>query len=237
VLYFEEIEKEHGLVSMFRDQVYSSLNKSPKLSPLIHSIKTRIKEPTHLKEKLLRKMLESAEKGEKFDITKDNILVRINDLAGIRLLHIHTHQIKDINTVLRDLFDEQKLKIKEKPFARTWDDEYRKFFQSTGFETQSSETMYTSVHYIIESASRTPVTCELQVRTLMEEVWGEVDHRINYPDPVDSVPCREQIRALARATSTVTRLVDSIFASYDDFKGRASATEVTQKKKAKKIRK
>ena len=34
--------------------------------------------------------------------------------------------------------------------------------------------MYTSVHYVIGSASRTTVTCEIQVRTLMEEVWGEV---------------------------------------------------------------
>jgi hypothetical protein len=41
--------------------------------------------------------------------------------------------------------------------------------------------MYTSVHYIIGSGSQTPLTCEIQVRTLMEEVWGEVDHKINYP--------------------------------------------------------
>ena len=32
--------------------------------------------------------------------------------------------------------------------------------------------MYTSVHYVVSSKSRTKVTCEIQVRTLMEEVWG-----------------------------------------------------------------
>ena len=77
--------------------------------------------------------------------------------------------------------------------------------------------MYTSVHYIIQSRSRNPVTCELQVRTLAEELWGEVDHTLNYPHESDSIACREQIRALARITSAATRLVDSVFASAEDF--------------------
>jgi putative GTP pyrophosphokinase len=76
--------------------------------------------------------------------------------------------------------------------------------------------MYTSVHYVVASNSRTTVTCEIQVRTLMEEVWGEVDHSINYPHKTESVPCREQIRALARSTSSATRLVDAIFATVED---------------------
>jgi len=50
----------------------------------------------------------------------------------------------------------------------------------------------------------------------MEEVWGEVDHSINYPRPVDSIACKEQILALARSTSAATRLVDSIFATVAD---------------------
>ena len=50
-------------------------------------------------------------------------------------------------------------------------------------DTETSDTLYTSVHYVIESNSRTRITCEVQVRTLSEEVWGEVDHKINYPHP------------------------------------------------------
>jgi len=73
--------------------------------------------------------------------------------------------------------------------------------------------MYTSVHYVIASGSMRTVACEIQVRTLMEEVWGEVDHMINYPHQTPHLPCREQIRALARVTSSATRLVDSIFAT------------------------
>jgi ppGpp synthetase/RelA/SpoT-type nucleotidyltranferase len=57
------------------------------------------------------------------------------------------------------------------------------------------------------------MTAEIQVRTLMEEVWGEVDHTMNYPYPVESLACREQLKVLARVTSSASRLVDSIFAT------------------------
>jgi ppGpp synthetase/RelA/SpoT-type nucleotidyltranferase len=58
------------------------------------------------------------------------------------------------------------------------------------------------------------VTCEIQVRTLMEEVWGEVDHELNYPVQTDVFSSREQLQVLARVTSSATRLVDSIFVTH-----------------------
>jgi ppGpp synthetase/RelA/SpoT-type nucleotidyltranferase len=133
------------------------------------------------------------------------------------LLHLHTTQFAAIDRSLKQIIDEQPIELLEGPFARTWDDEYRNYFQSLGVQTQKSETMYTSVHYVVSSKMKTTMTCEIQVRTLMEEVWGEVDHSINYPHRVDSIGCREQIRALARSTSAATRLVDAIFATYTDF--------------------
>jgi hypothetical protein len=51
---------------------------------------------------------------------------------------------------------------------------------------------------------------------LTEETWGEIDHTINYPHPTKSVALREQIRVLARATSTAGRLADAIFATLAD---------------------
>jgi ppGpp synthetase/RelA/SpoT-type nucleotidyltranferase len=135
-------------------------------------------------------------------------------------LHLHTKQFEQINRELRSIFDEQKFRLIEGPFARTWDDEYREFFKELGVETQKSPTLYTSVHYVIASGSQTTVTCEIQVRTLMEEVWGEVDHTINYPHATKEVACREQIRALARSTSSATRLVDAIFATMADIEDR-----------------
>ena len=97
----------------------------------------------------------------------------------------------------------------------------REYFNKLSIETQSSPSMYTSVHYVIGSGSRTQVTCEIQVRTLMEEVWGEVDHTINYPHASSSLSCREQLKVLARVTSSATRLVDAIFATSHEHSSQA----------------
>jgi putative GTP pyrophosphokinase len=205
-----------SLVTMFLKSMLSYFDESTELKRFAHSIRSRMKDPDHLRDKLHRKIRLAKSEGLQFDITKENLFVRVNDLAGIRILHLHTTQIDQINRALKAIIEEQGIELKEGPSARTWDDEYRSYFKGVGIETQSSENLYTSVHYVVASQSRTTVTCEIQVRTLMEEVWGEVDHTINYPHKSESVPCREQIRALARQTSSATRLVDAIFATVAD---------------------
>lgn len=205
-----------SLVSNFFKSMLVYIEESPDLKKFAHSVRSRMKDADHLRDKIERKMRAAKEKGVPFEITTDNLFVKINDLAGIRILHLHTTQMADINRCIQSIIAEQAIELIEGPSARTWDDEYRSYFKSIGIETQDSENMYTSVHYVVASNSRTKITCEIQVRTLMEEVWGEVDHSINYPHRTDSVPCREQIRALARSTSSATRLVDSIFATVED---------------------
>jgi len=51
----------------------------------------------------------------------------------------------------------------------------------------------------------------VQVRTLFEEIWGEVDHALNYPTPTETISCREQLKVLAKLVGAGSRLVDSIF--------------------------
>lgn len=197
-------------------QLRTLVEKNSELRALYHSLKWRTKDPSHLRDKLLRKLKESRDSGLDFPISGANLFARINDLAGLRILHIHTHQIEQINDCLKRMFDEAMYQLIEGPIAKTWDDESRRYFAAVGIQTEDSATLYTSVHYVIQVNTRTPLTVEIQVRTLMEEVWGEVDHAINYPEPTHFLACREQIAALARATSACTRLVDSIFASHGD---------------------
>jgi hypothetical protein len=44
----------------------------------------------------------------------------------------------------------------------------------------------------------------------MEEVWGEVDHSMNYPHKVASLARQEQLKVLACVTSSVNRLARSL---------------------------
>lgn len=215
-------EENKYLFDQFVEQLLPLFTNSKALRPLIHSMKWRVKEPSHLEEKLQRKIVESHESGRPINIDNENLFLKINDLAGFRLIHLHTRQMADINNALLELFDEERLRLREGPIARTWDDESRDYFKQIGIRTKASRSLYTSVHYIIEPNRRTKYTCEIQVRTLAEEVWGEVSHKINYPTPTNSVACEEQLKVLARLASGCSRLVDSIFKSDEDHKRRKS---------------
>jgi ppGpp synthetase/RelA/SpoT-type nucleotidyltranferase len=210
------------LVRQFQSALVTAISTSRELAPLVHSVRSRLKDPEHLRNKLYRQISRCKLAHMPFDVAPDNLLTRISDLAGIRILHLYTRQISSIDKALRTILDEQRFALVEGPFARTWDDESRAFLESCGIETQDSPSLYTSVHYVVSSASRTTVTCEIQVRTLMEEVWGEVDHAMNYPHESESLACREQIKVLARVTSSATRLVDSIFLTLEDHHVRAA---------------
>jgi putative GTP pyrophosphokinase len=201
--------------------VHLLLSEHPLLKPYIHSLKYRVKDKEHLREKLVRKALEAKRAGKQFGIDRDNLFTKIEDLAGVRILHLHSQQVTQIHPTLITIFNEERYRIASRPEANTWDDEYRQYFKSLNIKTTSRPSMYTSIHYIVESNSKSKLRCEIQVRTLVEEVWGEVSHTINYPTETESVACREQLKVLARVASSCTRLVDSIFASRDEH---ASAT-------------
>jgi putative GTP pyrophosphokinase len=186
------------------------------LKPHVHSMKWRVKDPTHLKDKLTRKLLDARRDGAAFELTPDNLFERINDLAGFRILHLYTRQFDAINKIILAELAEAQTPVIEGPIARTWDNESRAYFTSIGVETKDSKTLYTSVHYIVEANTKTKYTAEIQVRTLAEELWGEVDHTLNYPHESKVLACREQIKVLARVTSSCSRLVDSIFTTHQD---------------------
>jgi ppGpp synthetase/RelA/SpoT-type nucleotidyltranferase len=209
-------EKNKDHFDLIVKQLLTLFSSDKELFSLVHSMKYRVKQPSRLRDKLRDKMLEANRTGERFDIHRGNLFQRINDLAGLRILHLYTRQYQKINQRLVALLEEEQYRITEGPIAKTWDDESRRFFAELGIQTEDSPSLYTSVHYVIEPNSRTRYTCEIQVRTLAEEVWGEVSHTLNYPTPIKSVACLEQINVLARVTSSCTRLVDSIFRTSEE---------------------
>lgn len=190
-------------------------NDAP-LQNFIHSIKHRAKDPDHLKDKLQRKAEQLSLERKPFSITKDNYEKHIEDLAGCRLLHIHTSQIKGIHPRIEEVLKHYRYAIIGDPVSYTWDIENKRLFEELGLKVVQRDNFYTSTHYIIESPGY-PFKCELQVRTLSEELWGEVSHVINYPHATNSISCREQLLALARLSSGCSRLVDSLFASKEEY--------------------
>jgi ppGpp synthetase/RelA/SpoT-type nucleotidyltranferase len=204
---------QRGLCESFAKSLTDYFSMDATLAPFIHFIKYRTKEPEHLRDKLIRKTTEGDE------IDAENLFDRITDLAGVRIIHLHTDQIREIHPAILAVLEEYKCELVEPPTANCWDNEFDAFFQAIGIATRSRESMYTTVHYVVRANQRTPISCEIQVRTLMDEVWGEVSHRVNYPHSSPSRSCQDQLKVLARLTTGCTRLVDSIFRSHREARG------------------
>ena len=82
---------------MFRQNVVYFFEKNPSLNgnpPVIHTVKSRLKDLDSIKEKIARK------NSPENPITADNIFERITDIAGVRVLHLYQEQFVLINQAI-----------------------------------------------------------------------------------------------------------------------------------------
>jgi len=193
---------------IFMQGIVQYIGEHPKLTrpgnEVVHSFKSRLKDRDHLQKKLIRK----AERG--CEINEENLFQEITDLAGVRILHLFQEGFADIDAVIRGKISAGDWCLGERPKAYTWDPEAVQFFNKFDLEVSEKSTSYTSVHYLIRPRPDSPICCELQVRTLFEEIWGEVDHQINYPVPTESIACREQLKVLSKIVGAGSRLLDAL---------------------------
>jgi GTP pyrophosphokinase len=218
-LFRERLPKVEAFLRQVQAIIEPELKSGGKLENLVHSTKWRIKSEEHLREKIARKIREGKDQNEPYDVSTENLFFKVTDLAAYRIMHLHPKQMTQIHPALLELFQEKKLELFEESAARVWDLETKKFFEEKVHlkTVHTEEKLYSSVHYVLVSNWTTKYTCEIQVRTLADEVWGEVDHTINYPTKSNSISCREQIKSLAHVTTSCNRLVDSIFASHSEW--------------------
>jgi putative GTP pyrophosphokinase len=152
--------------------LFNKLMKSRK----VHSVRYRIKDPEHLIEKIIRKKIENKESN----LTLENYKEELTDLIGLRALHLFKEDWEFINDFISETWD-----LKQKPVAN-----YRKgdteqiieFFKKKGCEPKEHKYGYRSVHYIIKTQPGRQIHFgEIQIRTIFEEAWAEIDHTIRYP--------------------------------------------------------
>ena len=209
------VDNRH-LFAAFAESLVPYFTNHPGLSGYIHFIKHRVKDEDSLRAKLERQVFSAEAESVGEPIDASNLFDRISDLAGIRIIHLHTDQLVSIHPLILEILEEEQLRVASSPTAYCWDVEYQELFEKIGLKTEPRQSMYTTVHYDIEANRKTRIRCELQVRSLMDEVWGEVSHRINYPKESSSVACQDQLKILARLTSGCGRLVDSIFKTHHE---------------------
>jgi len=148
--------------------------------PEVHSLKIRVKDPEHLLAKIVRKKLKEPDR----EITPETYSEQITDLIGIRAMHLFKEQWAPIHAFVTQTWD-----LKETPIAyvRVGDPEaILADFRRSGCSVEDHAFGYRSVHYLLTSQpAKAKYTTELQVRTLFEEAWSEIDHQIRYPNLTD----------------------------------------------------
>ena len=124
---------------------------------LIDHIDTRIKEPKSIVKKMEKK---------KYDKTYLNLIEKINDIAGIRIVCTLKDDIFFIRDLVKQIPDIHVLKEKD-------------------YVTNPKESGYSSYHMIVEVPVKLTqktiyVKCEIQIRTLAMDFWASLEHDIKY---------------------------------------------------------
>ncbi len=142
----------------------------------VHSVKSRIKDPERLMEKIIRKTEDRKDKyGNDFEFTLDNYKNEINDLIGIRVIHIFKDQWQGIHDFIIKTWKVIEIT------ANVRDGDNIEVFDDPNIEVRSKASGYRSVHYLVEFyPTNKRVIAEIQVRTIFEEGYGEIDHRLRY---------------------------------------------------------
>lgn len=193
------LKKSHYEVILkdFLDTYLKDVNKDKKADEekvRIHSIRSRVKDPEHLLAKIIRKRQENYSKYKKLDVCNYEKIVR--DLIGIRCLVLFKEDWQSIHYYILSKF-ENNVEYYIKDDISDFDEDVEHFYiaEPPKVHIRNGDTrdiydkvlppdsvidgkVYRSVHYIIKYKG---VYLEIQVRTLFEEGWGEIDHAVVYP--------------------------------------------------------
>lgn len=148
----------------------------------IHSVRFRVKDPKGLIAKIIRKRVADPKRI----IDLKNYTEEITDLVGIRAIHLMKNHWQGIDEMIISRWD---LKEPKKAYIRDGDsEEFTKQFAEGGFEIKEHPFGYRSLHYIITTKpGKDQFYAEIQVRTIFEEGWSEIDHKVRYPNVTDNV--------------------------------------------------
>lgn len=172
--------------------------------PSVHSVRKRVKNPEHLLEKIIRKGKKYLDLG----INRENYKKIITDLIGIRVLHLFKDEWTTIHDEIMHLWE-----VKETPQVniRKGDNDgvdFEKIVEEAGCELIVRKYGYRSVHYLIGTPlnKNEEIQVEIQVRTVFEEAWSEIDHLIRYPYDTQSEILSEYLAIFNRIVGSADEM-------------------------------
>lgn len=195
------IKKEH--INELSDLTVAAESISNALMKLdrVHSVRFRVKNVDHLLAKIIRKRHENPERI----IDSKTYRTEITDLIGVRAIHLLKNQWVPIHKFVMEKWD-----IKETPIAyiRAGDSPgHLDTFNEAGFDVKEHKAGYRSLHYIISVIPyKKQYFAEIQLRTIFEEGWSEIDHRVRYPNNTDNALYTEFLSILNRLAGSADEM-------------------------------
>lgn len=179
---------------------YTKKSRLPDPSP-IQRIRVRVKRPESVVDKVMRKPTNFP------DGISPQSFNRMTDAIGARTIVYFMSQLPLIDRELRSM-GQIEISADDPPVAYLNED-LTKHYALTHIKRLDKESGYASIHYMLrlrESAvthEKRP-WFELQVRTLAEDVWAEIEHILGYkPDKRTSFAVRKQFQILSKELAAI----------------------------------
>lgn len=149
----------------------------------VHSVRWRVKDPEHVLEKIVRK--KASRSAKYIEVSVENYAELITDLVGVRVLHLFKHEWLDIHHYIQSCWVPVEPVV---AYIREGDEgAVVESYRESECEVEVHPAGYRSIHYIISTQpTLRKVISEIQVRTIFEEGWSEIDHKVRYPNFLDN---------------------------------------------------
>ncbi|NOZ63118.1 MAG: GTP pyrophosphokinase [Calditrichaeota bacterium] len=158
-------------------------------TPHIHFVKYRLKDPDHLIEKIIRKKMEHPE----LQIDELNYSEIITDLIGVRAIHLFKRDWIYIHKFITSTWP---LKSEPKAYVGcSTDEKIIREYSKNHCIVRTHPYGYQSIHYLVICQNKkAEQIVEIQMRTILEEAWSEIDHQIRYPYQSDDPLISEYLK-------------------------------------------
>ena len=173
IKYASEKRGTYRLLSEKMKEFLSSILTSKGIAP--HSITSREKDPEELREKITR------EGG-----VPDAMFNGISDLAGVRII---AYFPSDVDKIVPLIEEEFNIDSKHSMDKRLSSDPAIFGYASVHFVAEFRPGMLKLPDYALFDKMK----CEIQVRTILQHAWAEIEHDIVYKSPED-IPFRVRRR-------------------------------------------
>lgn len=181
-----EVETKFNVLS---EELSMQYDRNP-----IESIRTRLKSPESIREKMIRKG---------FPLTVESIEENLNDIAGVRIICSFP---SDIYALADSLLKQDDIHLIEKK-------DYIKHPKANG---------YRSLHLIIEIPiylhdTKKMMKVEIQFRTISMDCWASLEHKIRYKkDLPQSDFIEEELVECAKMSSIIDARMENLYTMATD---------------------